>query len=66
MLAVRLIGPFAVTRDGVAVERAELGSRKGRELLALLAVERGRTVPVDRIVEVLWAGTSPKDPTAST
>jgi DNA-binding SARP family transcriptional activator/tetratricopeptide (TPR) repeat protein len=65
MLAVRLIGPFAVTRDGVAVERAELGSRKGRELLALLAVERGRTVPVDRIVEVLWAGTSPKDPTAS-
>lgn len=65
MLGVRLVGRFVVTRDGVDVDRTELGSRKGRELLKLLAVERGRTVPVDRIVEVVWPDAPPASPAGS-
>jgi DNA-binding SARP family transcriptional activator/tetratricopeptide (TPR) repeat protein len=65
MLGVRLVGRFGVTRDRVDVDRTELGSRKGRELLKLLAVERGRTVPVDRIVEVVWPEAPPSSPAGS-
>jgi DNA-binding SARP family transcriptional activator/tetratricopeptide (TPR) repeat protein/energy-coupling factor transporter ATP-binding protein EcfA2 len=65
MVGIRLIGRFAVMRDGVEVDRAELGSRKGRELLKLLAVERRRTVSVDRIVEVIWPHAPPVNPAGS-
>lgn len=43
----------------------ELGSRKARTLLALLAAERGRPVPTDRIVDALWHETPPSDPAAN-
>jgi DNA-binding SARP family transcriptional activator/tetratricopeptide (TPR) repeat protein len=38
--------------DGLASH--EVGSRKGRALLAVLAVARGRAVATDRLVDVLW------------
>jgi len=50
-----VIGPFAVQRDGHPLARTAVGSRKTRMLLALLAVEPGRRVCLDRIVEALWA-----------
>jgi DNA-binding SARP family transcriptional activator/tetratricopeptide (TPR) repeat protein len=53
-IVVRLVGPFAVLRAGVAVAGADLGSRKARLLVKLLAVERGHLVPVNRIVDLLW------------
>jgi DNA-binding SARP family transcriptional activator/tetratricopeptide (TPR) repeat protein len=65
VIGVQLVGSFGVSRDGVAVDRADLGSRKGRQLLKLLAVERGRVVPVDRIAEVLWPDAPPINPSAS-
>lgn len=43
----------------------ELGSRKARTLLALLAAERGRPVPTDRIVDALWHDAPPSDPAAN-
>jgi len=49
-----LIGEFAVYRAGALLASGEVGSRKARTLLALLAVERGRLVPVDQVVDVLW------------
>jgi hypothetical protein len=42
-----------VVRDGVQLTDGEIGSRKSRTLLKLLAVERPGLVAVDRIVEVL-------------
>jgi DNA-binding SARP family transcriptional activator len=59
-VTIRLAGSFAVLRDGVA--DAGLGSRKARRLLMLLAVDGGRTVAVDRIVDVLWADRPPQRP----
>ncbi|MET8153782.1 ATP-binding protein [Actinoplanes sp. NPDC049668] len=56
------MGPLVVTRDGRTRSAAEIGSRKARQLLALLATARGRVVTVDRIVGVLWPGRPPRRP----
>jgi len=56
-LEVRLLGPIEVERDG---EPAGLGGPKPRVLLALLALEPGRVVSVDRLVEALWPGGPPE------
>ena len=59
--AVRLslVGGFEVVRGGVRVDLTELGSRKARTLLKLLAVERGHLVQTDRIIDVLWPDEQP-------
>ncbi|HEX6685796.1 MAG TPA: BTAD domain-containing putative transcriptional regulator [Candidatus Limnocylindrales bacterium] len=54
LLRLRLVGEFAVYQDGRLLASGEVGSRKARTLLALLAAQRGRLVPVDRIVDALW------------
>ena len=60
-MTVRLAGTFAVTCGGLP-DHVAVGSRKARLLLALLAVSRGRVVPTDRIVDVLWTGQRPRRP----
>jgi DNA-binding SARP family transcriptional activator len=60
-VTVRLAGTFAVTGGG-APDHAAVGSRKARLLIALLAAFRGRVVPTDRIVDVLWTGQRPRRP----
>ena len=56
-LDVRLLGPIEAERDGVPVA---LGGPKPRTLLAVLALEPGRVVSVDRLVEALWPGDPPE------
>jgi len=51
---LRLAGVFGVVRDGIELPDGQVGSRKSRTLLKLLALERPALVPVGRIVEVLW------------
>ena len=58
-IELRLAGTFGVIRGGTELAEREVGSRKSRTLLKLLAVERPTLVPVDRIVDVLWAGERP-------
>jgi DNA-binding SARP family transcriptional activator/tetratricopeptide (TPR) repeat protein len=55
----RVLGPFAVFRDGEPLPDRAIGSRKGRTLLKLLLTERGHVVPSDRIYEVLWGESTP-------
>jgi len=61
----RLASTLAADVDGVRRVGRELGSRKARTLLALLAAARGRPVPTDRIVEALWHDDPPADPPAN-
>jgi DNA-binding SARP family transcriptional activator len=56
------VGTFRVVRDGVQLTDGEIGSRKSRTLLKLLAVERPGLVTVDRIVEILWPDERPAAP----
>lgn len=48
---VRLLGEFSAEADGQPVE---LGTPRQRCVLAALAVDAGRVVPVDRVVERVW------------
>lgn len=55
-MEVRLLGPVTVTVDGRSLD---LGPRKRRLLLAVLALEVGRTVSVERLIDVLWGEDPP-------
>ena len=57
-MRVRVLGGFAV--DGLP-ER-DLGSRKARVLLKVLALARGAPVSVDRLADILWAEELPSRP----
>jgi DNA-binding SARP family transcriptional activator len=62
LVELRLADTFRVVRDGIELTDGEIGSRKSRILLKLLAVERPGLVPLDRIVDVLWPGERPVAP----
>ena len=47
----RILGPLEVSDDG---EPVQIGQRKLRMLLALLAINANRVVTTDRILEELW------------
>ena len=53
---VRLLGPLEVRLEDGPVD---LGPRKQRAVLAMLALEPGRTVSADRLAEGLWGDTLP-------
>ena len=48
----RLLGPLEVAVDGLPVS---LGGARARALLALLLLHRNEVVPLDKIVDELWA-----------
>jgi len=56
-LVVKLLGPLEVARQGRGVA---VGGPKPRALLAALALERGRVVSIDHLVENLWPGEAPE------
>jgi DNA-binding SARP family transcriptional activator len=53
---VRLLGPLEVRLGDGPVD---LGPRKQRAVLAMLALEAGRTVSVDRLAEGVWGDPPP-------
>jgi DNA-binding SARP family transcriptional activator/tetratricopeptide (TPR) repeat protein len=58
-LQISLAGAFGVARDGTVLPDGEVGSRKARTLLKLLAVERKQRVSVERIIDALWGDEPP-------
>ena len=54
---VRVLGPLRVYVDGRRVDDAPAG--RAATLLALLAVDAGHLVPVDRIIDSLWPAGPP-------
>jgi DNA-binding SARP family transcriptional activator len=64
-LQLRLMGGLAVGHGGQRWHGPQVGSRRARILLALLAVENGRLTSVERIVETLWPAEPPRLPVAN-
>ena len=58
-LEIRLLGPFEALVDG---RRAEVTGPKRPALLALLALDGGRVVPVEVLVDALWGAEVPAAP----
>jgi len=61
-LWLRLVGGFAVYRAGRIQPATQVGSRKARTLLALLAVAGWRFVRADSIAMALWRDGPPRQP----
>ncbi len=53
-IVVRTLGGFQVLRDGAAVPTSSWQSKKARDLLKILAANRGRPVPRPQLVDLLW------------
>jgi DNA-binding SARP family transcriptional activator len=64
-LELRLLGRFAVLRDGVEIPAGEFGGRKVRTLLRILATRRGSFVSNEALTEMLWPQRPPADPAAN-
>jgi DNA-binding SARP family transcriptional activator/tetratricopeptide (TPR) repeat protein len=52
-----LLGPFEATIGG---RRLDLGRRRERLILAVLLLETGRFVALDRLTDLLWDGAAPE------
>ena len=61
-LRFAVLGAFRAELDGREVD---LGARLQRSLLAILVVEAGHVVPVDRLIDLLWRDEPPGAATAS-
>ena len=57
MAEFRILGPIEVAEGGTVID---LGGARQRALLAILLVSRGEPVPVDRLVDQLYAGQPPR------
>ena len=55
-----ILGPLEVVRDGTPVH---VGPLKQRALLILLLVHANRVMPIDRLINELWAGRPPAQAT---
>ncbi len=57
-LSVRVLGGFSVTHNGVPVPSSAWQSKVARDLFKMLAVNRGRPIPRDVLIDRLWPGES--------
>lgn len=58
-IEIRVLGGFAVTRDGVPVPASAWRSRQARTLLKLLAARQGRPTGREELCDVLWPDADP-------
>lgn len=58
-LSVATLGRFAVAREGDPISHEAWQSKKARDLLKLVVARRGRPVPREWLMEVLWPGQDP-------
>ncbi len=56
MLALRLLGPLALSVDS---DELDLGGSRQRVVLAMLALNANRVVPVDTLIDAVWDSSPP-------
>ena len=61
-LEIRILGPLEVSDE---TGHVALGGPKQRGLLAILVLEPGRVVPIDRLIDLLWGQEAPRTASAS-
>jgi len=59
-LHIKVLGEFRVLRDGVSVASSAWRSQQTRAVLKVLLARRGRVVPTDQLLEILWPGDDPE------
>jgi DNA-binding SARP family transcriptional activator/tetratricopeptide (TPR) repeat protein len=59
-LAIRLLNGLSVTREGASIREADLANRRARTLLKVLAVQHGKPVGADQLIDVLWGDAPPQ------
>ena len=58
-MKVRFFGEFEVSEDGVPVP---VRGAKQRALLAMLALQRGKPVSADRLIDAVWGDQTRREP----
>ena len=53
---IRLLGDFDILVNGIRQNNLAAKSRKGVSLMEYLILQRGRSVPVQRLIRELWSG----------
>jgi SARP family transcriptional regulator, regulator of embCAB operon len=64
-MEIRVLGELEVLDRGRRAGPSDLGGRKPKQLLEMLAVARGQLVPKDKLVEHLWGDEPPRHPMAA-
>ena len=59
---IRLLGDFDILVNGVRQNNLAAKSRKGVSLMEYLILQRGRAVPVQRLIRELWSGSRYEGP----
>jgi pimeloyl-ACP methyl ester carboxylesterase/DNA-binding SARP family transcriptional activator len=62
LVRVGLLGPVRVEVPGRVLGPGDLGGRKPKQLLEILLVHQGEAVPKERIADLLWGESLPRDP----
>lgn len=62
---ITLLGRFALCRDGRQVADAAYGGRRVRQLVRMLAIQRGRVITRGALIDALWGERLPADPAAN-
>jgi pimeloyl-ACP methyl ester carboxylesterase/DNA-binding SARP family transcriptional activator len=57
------LGPLHVEIDGRVLGPRDFGGRKPKQVLEVLLVHQGQPVPKERIAELVWGDSQPRDPT---
>lgn len=59
-LRIKLLGQFEVYRDGHPIAQTEWRTEKNKDVLKILALHPGQTLPQDWIMESLWPAQNPE------
>jgi DNA-binding SARP family transcriptional activator len=59
-LRIFALGPFRILRDGQPIPASAWRSQQSRTVLKVLLARRGRVVPADQLLEILWPDDDPE------